>query len=91
MRQSLSGLSLIFSYIRIAKYTLGQCTVANKFLTRPTLLALMCNLGAYGVLPEGNTAGVCLCACVCAPSDGLSLAQGPHRFPSGGFTVHNLI
>lgn len=96
LHQSLSYVSLIFSYIRITKHTLGQCTVANKFLTNPTLLALMCNLGAHSVLPEGNTASACLCVsvsvCVCGPSDGLSLARSPtgsHREASWCTLISN--
>lgn len=60
----------LICYIKIPEHTLGQCTLPNKFFTHPTLLALMCNLGARGVLPRGNTATVCLvrayvCLCVC--------------------------
>lgn len=43
----------------------GQCTVANKFLIHPALLALMCNLRACGVLPRGNRATAHLCVSVC--------------------------
>lgn len=81
LHQSSSYVSLIFSHIGITEHTLGQRTVANKFLTNPTLLALMCNLGAHSVPPEGDTASVCLCMtvslCVCGPSNGLSLARSP--------------
>lgn len=43
----------------------GQCTVANKFLIHPVLLALMCNLRARGILPRGNRATAHLCVSVC--------------------------
>lgn len=81
--QASSYVPLIFSYIRIPKHTLGQCTLPNKFFTHPTLLALMCNLGAHGVLPEGNTATVCLCVPVCV-SEGVRWpvsSPGPLRVP----------
>lgn len=36
-------------------------TVASKFQTHPILLALMYNLGAHDVLPEGVPANVYVC------------------------------
>lgn len=58
---------------------LGQCAVANKFLTHPTLLAWLCNLGADGVLPGGDraTMTVCVWECMCVEHirNGLSEAR----------------
>lgn len=47
------------------------CTATNTFQTHCTLLALLCNLGAQGVIPQGNRATLCVyivytytCTCI---------------------------
>lgn len=84
--QSLSSLTS-----ESVKSVLGQCTVANKFLTHPTLLAWLCNLGADGVLPGGDiaTMTVCVWECMCVRTSGTAYLRP--RFTVGGLLEHTPI